>query len=448
MRTRIFRSALSLLALTAIAATVFADDDSAPRSDARCNSGFAGQFPCREIDLLSFLSLSELDGLLETGATFINDIWGWTDPKTKRDYVLLGMREGLAIVDVSKPKRPVVMGVLPTHSALGRDTLHRDVKVYADHAYVVSEHDGHGMQVLNLTQLRNTDISAGPVTFAETAYYNGTDLNPVGGAHNIAINEFTGFAYIVAGDSCSGGLHMIDITKPSDPTFAGCFSDHGLSHDTQCVTYHGEDSDYIGHEICFGSNAYRPSRDVPRLNTLSIADVTDKDHPVGIANAEYLGDGYSHQGWLTPDHSYFLHGDEFDELIFPHGTRTRIWDVRDLDNPVVIGMFDNTTASIDHNIYTEGKFAYATNYTSGLRVYDLQDVASGMLREVAYFDVYPEDDFATFAGAWSNYPYFRQKRVVAVSTFSFGGSFPGLFLLKTRLDDDSDGDSDSDSDSD
>jgi hypothetical protein len=106
MRKRILRSALTLLVLIGIAATVVAHDDSAPRSDARCEHGFAGELPCHEIDLLSFLSLSELDEMLETGATFINDIWGWTNPESRKDYVLLGMTEGLAIVDVSKPKRP------------------------------------------------------------------------------------------------------------------------------------------------------------------------------------------------------------------------------------------------------------------------------------------------------------------------------------------------------
>ena len=75
MNIRTLRSVLSLLVLIGIAATVVAHDDSAPRSDAECEHGFAGEFPCREIDLLSFLPMSELDRVLDTGATFINDIW-------------------------------------------------------------------------------------------------------------------------------------------------------------------------------------------------------------------------------------------------------------------------------------------------------------------------------------------------------------------------------------
>jgi choice-of-anchor B domain-containing protein len=392
-----------------------AENSNAPRSHSPCVRGFAGEFPCDKVDLLSHVPSAEL------GATFVNDIWGWTDPVTGADYALVGAAEGLVVVDVSDPKRPVVMGMLPTHSTAGGE-FWRDVKVYADHAFVVSENDNHGMQVLGLVQMRDLDVSGGPVSFAETAHYSG-----IGHSHNVAINEDTGFAYVVGSDECSGGLHMVDISDPANPTFAGCFADHGYTHDTQCVVYQGPDTDYTGREVCFSSNANFDG--TPFLNTLSIADVTDKSNPVGIANAEYPEDGYSHQGWLTPDQRFFLHGDELDELFLGHPTRTRIWDVSDLDNPVVIGDFDPGTTAIDHNIYVQGRYAFASNYTSGLRVYDTKEVASGELTEVAYFDVYPENDNTSFeGGTWSNYPYFRQKGVVAVT-----GMDRGLFILQPRI---------------
>ena len=101
----------------------------------------------------------------------------------------------------------------------------------------------------------------------------------------------------------------------------------------------------------------------------------------------------------------------------------------DLDNPIVIGNFVNDTTSIDHNIYTEGRYAIASNYTSGLRVYDMRNVAAGDLSEVAFFDLYPENDNPSFeGGTWSNYPYFRQKGLVAVTSMD-----RGLFLLQPRI---------------
>ena len=390
-----------------------AENSNAPRSFVPCKNGYAAEFPCKKIDLLSFVPSDDLGGY------FINDIWGWTDPETGNDYALVGTNMGMTIVDISDAKRPVVIGMLPSHSLDGGE-FWRDMKVFADHAFVVAEYEDHGMQVLDLTQVRDVDLSGGPVVFSETAFYGG-----IGPSHNVAINEESGYAYVVGSDTCSGGLHMVDISDPANPAFAGCFEDDGYTHDTQCVIYRGPDVDYYGNELCFSSNG-----NFPVSNTLSIVDVTDKTNPVGIANVGYGQAGYSHQGWLTPDQEYFLHGDELDEFFgLVTNTRTRIFDLRDLDNAAMIGFFDNDTTSIDHNIYTEGRYAIVSNYTSGLRVYDMKDVAKGELSEAAFFDVYPENDNASFeGGTWSNYPYFRQKGVVAVT-----GMDRGLFILQPRI---------------
>lgn len=323
-------------------------------------------------------------------------------------------------VDISDPKRPDVVGLLPAHTNVAIGGLWKDIKVYDNHAFIVSESVGHGMQVFDLRQLRG--VTRDPVTFEETAHYAG-----VSRTHNLNINTDTGYAYLVSGETCSRGLHMVDVSNPTEPAFAGCFTEHGNIHDTQCVIYEGPDTDYQGREICFSSapqvTVFGPGG---VYNTLSIVDVTDKESPQAIANVEYAQSGISHQGWLTPDQGYFLHGDEYDETFYGINTRTRIWDVRDLDDPRVIGAFDSETAATDHNIYTAGDRAYASNYSAGLRIYDTSDVANGELSEVGFFDVYPEHDNPAFRGTWSNYPWYEQG-VVAVSSQD-----RGLFVLKPK----------------
>lgn len=55
-------------------------------------------------------------------------------------------------------------------------------------------------------------------------------------------------------DTCAGGLHIINITTPTNPLFAGCHST-ARTHDTQCVIYQGPDADYPNNpEICVSSN--------------------------------------------------------------------------------------------------------------------------------------------------------------------------------------------------
>lgn len=406
---------------------------------ARCRRGLAdGQYPCKKVDLLAHLDITDL------GVSFVNDIWGWTDPRTRREYALVGAVEGTIAVDVSRPWRPKVVGFLPA-SAIDPDReIWRDIKVYKDHAFIGSEAANHGLQVLDLRTLRGLTGRDGPVTLENAAVYN-----EFSSSHNVAINEDTGFAYVVGANTCRGGLEMIDISDPSNPTNAGCFSEHGYVHDTQCVIYKGPDRRYRGREICFNSSANRGGLDgAPFFNTLSIVDVTDKDDVQIIANKPYEGGfGYSHQGWLTPDQAYFIHDDELDEFFESVSTTTtRLWDLHDLENPDLFATTTNGQTSIDHNLYTRGRYSFASNYTSGLRIFDISKVGDGRYDEVAFFDMYPENDNATFeGGTWSNYPYFKRRNVIAVSSMD-----RGLFILRPRLpffygdDDDDDGDGDDD----
>jgi len=364
-----------------------------------CSGGSASGYPCDGIDLMSFTPLSAMS------STMANDIWGWTSPNTGSEYVLLGVSDGTTFFNIDDPLNPVYLGKLPTHTS---SSQWRDIKTYNNHAFIVSEAGGHGMQVFDLTQLDG-------VTSAQN-WSNTAHLNFFGNAHNIVINESSGYAYAVGAGQCSGGLVSVDISNPTNPTFAGCFSSDGYTHDAQCVNYIGPDPQYQGTEICFNSNE----------NTLTIVDVTDKTDMTQISRTPYSGSRYTHQGWLTEDHEYFLMNDELDESGNGHNTRTYIWDLRDLDNPVFLGFYQAAVASIDHNLYVKGNLAYMSNYQSGLRIADISNIASGTLSEFAYFDTYPSSDGASFNGTWSNYPYFASE-VIAVS-----GIGEGLFLLKLQ----------------
>jgi len=371
-----------------------------------CVDGMAGGFPCSNVDLEAFLPLA---GLGASSTEEAQDIWGWTDPATGSEYALVGMTFGTAFVDITSPASPVYLGELQTHGAFGSNW--RDIKVDGDHAFIVSEANRHGMQVFDLTQLRGL-TGTPPVQFDETAHYR-----EIGNAHNIVINEASDTAFIVGAggrNGCNGGLHMVDISVPTSPTFAGCFSTDGYTHDAQCVIYDGPDDDHGGQEICLASNE----------DTLTIVDVTDRANPVQLSRTGYPGASYTHQGWLTEDSRHFLVDDELDETGFGHNTRTRVFDVSNLDAPTLVGFQDGTTTAIDHNQYIVGNLTFQANYRAGLRILDITDVTNANLAEIGYFDVWPADDDAEFNGAWSVYPYYSSG-VVVVS-----GIEQGLFVLR------------------
>ena len=282
--------------------------------------------------------------------------------------------------------------------------------------------------MFDLTRLRG--LTGPPVTFAADARYTG-----VTSVHNIVVNEETGFAYAVGSRPRRGGCRPRATTQglPRDqhpgpgtnPTFAGCFSDAardlnpritaGYTHDAQCVVYRGPDADYTGREVCFGANE----------DVVTAFDVTDKANVRILSQAAYPQSAYTHQGWLTQDQRYLLTNDELDErnglVAFQ---RTIVLDFQDLDNPEIAFIYGSGLTTIDHNLYIRGRYAFESNYESGLRVLDVSGVAEGALTEVAFFDTYPQATTATFNGQWSNYPYFASGLVVANDINN------GLFVLR------------------
>ncbi|HET8649488.1 MAG TPA: choice-of-anchor B family protein [Gemmatimonadales bacterium] len=379
-----------------------------------CHDDKAKIFDCSDVDLLSFMPLKDIGA---GRGVVVNDNWGWTDPETGREYALVGRIDGTSFVDITDPSHPKYLGNLPK-TAKANVAIWRDMKTYKHYVYIVADGAGdHGMQVFDLYHLRNVKT---PQTFTEDYHYD-----KIHSAHNIVIDTASGFAYTVGnssgGETCGGGLHMIDIREPLHPKFAGCFADPstgragtGYIHDAQCVMYHGPDKRYDGHEICFNAAE----------TALSIADVTDKSNPVALAHSAYPNVGYAHQGWLTGDQKYFYMDDELDELEGKtDGTRTLIWDVSDLTDPVLAGAYVSKDKSSDHNLYIKGDLMFQSNYLSGLRVVDISDRLHP--KQVGYFDTVPVgEDVPGFGGSWSNYPFFKSGTIIVTS------GDEGLFMVQ------------------
>ncbi|MDG1710960.1 MAG: choice-of-anchor B family protein [Flavobacteriaceae bacterium] len=367
-----------------------------------CQNGMAGIYPCSGYDLLARISLEDFESA--SG----NDNWGWTDPETGKEYVLSGLDDGTAFVDISNPEAPVFLGKLLTAT---EPSSWRDIKVYDNHAFIVSEAPQHGLQVFDLTKLRNLT--------ADETFTADTRLNDFGSAHNIAINEESGFAYVIGSDLYEGGPVFIDINNPKNPEIEGGYSGDSYTHDAQIVIYNGPDTNFQGRELFFGSNS-----DGGANNKVVIVDVTDKENPQRVNTITYENGGYTHQGYLSEDHTYFFLGDELDELRFGSPSQTRIFDLTDLMNPLLHLNYFAGVNAIDHNGYSKNDLFYIANYTAGLRVLDISEIGNRRVSEIGFFDTYPQDNNAKFEGLWNVYPYF-ESGVIAINDIN-----SGLFLVK------------------
>lgn len=421
-----------LFAVFSVACNTTSTDSEPPFTG--CSGGLSEGYPCSNTGLYARLGLSEL--MSDPSSGKLNDIWGWADPETGKEYALVGLTDGVTFVDVTDPSEPVVTGKLEEPAPQQKTSKRRhddgsgfkdasdwrDLKVYQNTLYVVSEQQGHGIQVFDLTRLR--DVQNTPATFQNDARYTLFD-----NAHNIAVNEETGFAYVVgitSGDVCAerGGLHMVDINQPLQPEYAGCYFDeasgghtrNGYIHDTQCVVYDGPDDRYRDREICFSSAEH----------AFLITDVNSKENAGTIAVTGYEGSGYSHQGWLSEDHRYFFMNDELDERTYHHNTRTYVWDMEDLENPEFMGYYQHDTFSVDHNLYIYNDIMYQANYTAGLRILDVSNPNPESITELGFFDTTPQNGSSdlNFAGLWSVYPWLSGNKILVSDINN------GLFILR------------------
>ncbi len=330
-------------------------------------------FSAQGFRLESWLTLEDL-GDMGSG----NDCWGYVSP-SGREYALMGTSTATVVVEVTDPTNATVIERIE-----GPVSLWRDIKTYQDRAYAVSE-GGSGIQVINLS-----NVDSGIVTLENTVTGQGSDAT-----HNVAIDEVSGFLYRTGGSG--NGLRIYSLANPGSPQYRGQYQSRYV-HDAQVVTY--TSGPYAGRQIAFCCAGFNNGSGDTGL---TILDVTNKNNIFTRAQIGYPNRAYSHQGWLSADRTRFYLGDELDQGNGVTITRTRVFDVADLDNASFIGSFDNDVQAISHNMYERDGYLFQANYTSGIRVFDI-DADANNPEEVAYFDTAPDLNSQSFNGLWSCYP--------------------------------------------
>jgi choice-of-anchor B domain-containing protein len=381
-----------------------------------------------------------LEKLVFTGSTFLSGMWGWEDPDSGNEYAIVGTTSGVAFVRVTDPTAPEFLGIVPTTNSGTTRNFWWDIKTFNNHAYWTTEVNEAGVGIFNLNRLDGLS-AVDPGTFIPADARFGDD-GPGGyvRAHNIAINEDSGRAYLVGVTQdglADDAIVILDLNgDPLVPIPVGVIEGADVdAHDVQVVTYNGPDDDpvfgHVGDEILVNFNG-------TELN-IQIWDVSDPANPVFLSQSGYPGASFAHQGWLTGDHKYVVFGDEEDELFgisdprnpdLPDTARTYFCDISDLDGidcnaPMT---FDSPAASIDHNLFvgpgptSDSEFVYQANYTAGIRVLEITRTAGDItsIAEVAHMDTEPRlpnnnmnHNINIFVGPWGVYPFFDSGTIAA-----------------------------------
>lgn len=341
----------------------------------------ASAFQSSGVSLQSWLPLSVFGSNQVSGAS----CYGYTSP-SGREYALISLSNGTGFVEVTDPANAQLVQVIPAQGSLWGD-----VRTYSHYAYAVKE-SSVGIQVIDLA-----GIDAGQVTLVNTVSSGGSLST-----HTIAIDQASGFLYRAGGSG--NGLRIYSLANPTSPTLVGQWQTRYV-HEVTPVTY--TSGPYAGKQIAFACSGANGGW----TNTgLDVLDVTNKANIVPLANVFWPNPGYSHQAWPSSDLKYLFINDELDEDNYNLPTRTIVFDIQNLSNPVYLGSFTNGNLAVGHNLYVKDNLLFEANYTSGLRVFDVTNPLAAT--EVAWFDTYPAHDQPDFNSLWNVYPYFASGTII------------------------------------
>jgi choice-of-anchor B domain-containing protein len=389
-------------------------------SAAACVANMSSGFPCQSVSLLSHLSFADLTPASTRG----NDVWGFTDLNTGREYAFMGMENGVAVVDITDPEAPEQVG-----SGSGSSTTWRDIKVYQvfdsaaqrwrAYAYATADAVPDPLMVLDLSGLPNR-VERVDFTSDFRAAHNEYILN-ADYSFGLAQTDQPVLLGIAGSNLNSGNHRLYSLANPRAPALQSV-STAGYAHDLASFAV----TDARKNSQCVNAQSQPQCQVMTDFNenTLDVWDVTNPSAPQKLATQPYVNASYVHSGWWSEDGRYVFVQDELDERNVGLNTTIRVFDMADLRAPAQVGSWVGPTRAIDHNGYVKGNRYYISNYSEGLTVLDLTNPTAPT--RVGYFDTFPASSETAFVGAWGVYPFF------ASGVLAVGDINSGLYLLRNE----------------
>lgn len=386
--------------------------------DVDCVDNMAGDFKCLNMDLLAHIPLGDFSSKPNAA----NDIWGHVDLNDGSEYALIGLRNGVAVVNITEPNNPIEVGTIP-----GGNSSWRDVKVYQyfdttenkykAYAYATIDNTADNVTIINLNNLPHSVSLAEKNTSVAEAH--NVYISNVDHTLNIALPNLTPTLQLIGANKYGGAFHSYSLIDPSTLTpLENGFVGSGYTHDGASLLIEDErcPNNLTGCTIFIDFNE----------KEMKLWDITNPDATEYLSTTTYTdvpaSSQYVHSGWGTEDKKFVLLHDEFDEKNAGLNSTVRIFSIDDLSNPVQVGQWTGPTRAIDHNGFVRGNRYYMSNYERGLTVLDISDPANP--EQVGFFDTYPVSDNAGFNGAWGVYPYLPSGNILVSDINS------GLYIIK------------------
>jgi len=310
--------------------------------------------------------------------------WGYTTPDGRR-FALTGTSAGLSIVEVTDPRRPLNVGLVP-----GAASQWREVKTYGSYAYVTTE----ARTGMDIVDLRVPEHPHRVHTWNET----------FSSAHTLWIDADRGLLFAngtappaspEAGGAGQNGMRVLRLEPdPASPREVGAFQGFYV-HDS-----------YSRGDLLFASAIYE--------GFLSVLDVGDPGRIREVTRFS-TGGRFTHNSWLTSDGRYLFSTDE------RPGRPLEGWDLLDVRSPRKVAEYIARPGTIPHNVMVDGDRLLVAHYTEGVHLLDVSDPERPRL--MGYFDTYTGPSTG-FNGTWGAYIFPASDLIVASDING------GLFVLQ------------------
>jgi len=297
-----------------------------------------------------------------------NDVWGYVDPVDSTEYALVGLRDGLSIVDLTDPTNVVEIKKIP-----GPQSTWRDIKSWGNFVYVTNE-TSNGLLVVDMSNAPN---------ISDDDWFewspNIPGLGQFNSSHNLYIDEF-GYLYLSGSNLNSGGMVIIDVnTDPGNPMFVSA-APAIYSHDV-----------YVRGNKMFASEIY--------AGNLSIYDVSDKQN-ITLLGSQQTPFNFTHNSWLNDAGDVVFTTDEKANAPVAAYDISDLNDIKELDQFIPISTMGQNV--IPHNVHVWDDWLIISYYTDGGIIADASKPDN--IIEVGNWDTFLGGN-GGFSGVWGAYPF-------------------------------------------
>ena len=314
-------------------------------------------------------------------------LWGYRAPDG-REYAILGCDSGTAFVDITDSANIREVDFLK-----GPVSDWREMKTYSHYAYIVSEAQNSGIQIVDLQYLPDS------IRFVKK-------FNATGHTTTHTISQSGPYLYLSGANSSfvqNGGIAILDLTvDPETPVLKGKWTTLYV-HDCR-----------VENDTIWAANIFDEE--------VSIIDARNKNSMTTIRTFQNLPGSGPHNTALSTNRKRLFVTDEIGSAPY----RLKVWNVENPSNPVFVTSWQptNITTSIVHNIETYGNYAIIAHYTAGVRVLNISNPDAP--QEVAWYDTNPSNNSVSYYFCWGFY-IFSSGKIIASDRQT------GLYVLKTTF---------------